>query len=218
MKKTFVLLLFSLLTVLSAVHAKKQYNDNFKLSVSYFYYPHLQPPYWGIDGRITQQFGFYYQRRVYKHIHINAGFAEWNTLTYKNRDINGSPIVIGSYNGATQPHQLQWRTFYKMMDLFVTYDYVLAKRHKLSIGMGATYCWGKNTYVDTVYYNPEPPFDAIMFSKIEPAHYWGMMPVFCYDYMLFNNRAAIGIDLRCRKYFGLYSSQVDYGIHVGVNF
>ncbi len=99
---------------------------------------------------------------------------------------------------------------YKMIDLLLAYRLNVLKRHKISFGIGPSYTWGKNINDDYSLVMPA--------GKDYNASYWGVAPAISYDYVFLRNRLSIGMDLRVRKYFGWPSEQIDYGLHLGVNF
>lgn len=218
---SMIILLFLLfINFPSSSSAQNTFNNSLDLSLCNFGYPHLMPLQFGLEERIADEFAAYYKRKIYKHWNATVGFAEWNTF-FDKKDILNTPSVLGSIQPTDlKVGYLQWRTKYKMIDLFISHEYTLSKRHVFSAGAGPSYCWGQNTYIDTFYISPFPPpdDDVEIISKTKTANYWGAIGVLSYDYLCIYNRMRIGADIRCRKYFGLNYEEIDYGIHLGVNF
>ncbi len=164
----------------------------------------------------ADQLAIYAERRVYRNWSIAAGYSAWNETSFLSEfaRIHG----VGGYEPFDKVGSLQQRYSYKMRDVFVCYKYNKFKKHKIKAGLGLSYTYGINEYVDSVYHNPSPPFDGIIFLHDERHSYWGLVPLFSYDYLCLRRRVGIGADFRVRKYFGIHSTQIDYGAHVALNF
>lgn len=168
-------------------------------------------------GTPIDQIGFYYERKVYKNIFFGVGYAQWEALKLftpaEEMAINENPISI-PYKPVVG--KLEYRSSYKMLDGYFFYKYSIGKRHYVEIGLGITYCWGLNAHLK--YYIQASPTDAKAAYEARDAHYWGILPVVSYDYMLWKNRISIGADIKARYYSDRPKAQYDYGLHIGVNF
>ena len=161
----------------------------------------------------TEQLGIYYERRIYKHWWLEGGYNEFNTIS-KTPFSDLGPMISPSEPPLTVG-SVQWRYDVKMADLFLIYKLRILRKHRIIVGLGSSYNWGKNIYIDA--------FGTIGYSYYVnysegPASYWGIVPVLAYDYSLFKNRLSIGADYRWRKYFGQYLLLKEYGAHIGFNF
>lgn len=204
-RKVFISALF-FVSISNHAIAQKDYNNSIKLSFTNFIFPGLG--YEGVDPILADQLGIFYEHRVYKHWRLIAGYSMFNT--YETDGLSSAlpgPSVsdFKEYTGqGTTRHQ------YKMIDLLLAYRLNVLKRHKISFGIGPSYTWGKNINDDYSLVMPA--------GKDYNASYWGVAPAISYDYVFLRNRLSIGMDLRVRKYFGWPSEQIDYGLHLGVNF
>jgi hypothetical protein len=165
---------------------------------------------------VAEQIAGYYDRRIYKNWHVAIGYSEWNETSFlsEHKGIHG----ISGFDPIDKVGSIQERYSYKMYDVFASYKYNRFKKHKLKAGVGFSYTKGYNTYVDSVYLNQSPPYDGIIFVHNERHAYYGIVPFIGYDYLCISKRLGLGLDFRVRKYFGIHSSQIDYGFHVAFNF
>jgi len=209
----FCLISFNVKGKTDSTQQKLDKNNSIIISVSNFSFPKILRFRLGISRNLFDQCGIYYERRIYKQFKATIGYSEWNTLIHEG----ARPFVPG-YIGLMTIGSFQYRQHYKMADIFLSYKYRKCIRHSIDVGIGASYYWGLNTYIDTIFYNPDPPYDAIEYSKSRKENYWGIVPFVKYDYLLWKNRIGLGADIRLRKYFGLNSAQIDYGIHLSLNF
>ena len=189
-------------------------------SNGYRYVPKVYKDYWRfeffipfVDLNIGDQYGIDYERRIYKNWRIGIGYFTWNkttgTFAGSYGFIEQQPTVAGSTIG---------RSKFQMKDLYVGYKYNHFKRHKINIDFGCSYTWGISTVIDSVYWNPDPPYDGIIYRSDRRISYWGIIGKVSYDYLLLHNRVGIGANVEWRKYFDIYSSQIIYGVHTTVNF
>jgi hypothetical protein len=197
--------------------AQTNYPNSLQFGADNFFYPQLRKFSFGINENVADQFSLSYERSVCKSFCVSLGFSEWNSFLFK-KEYPVGPIVKGNEHGSFAPGTLEWRYKYKMVDAIAMYKHAVTKRHTLSVGPGISYAWGTNVYVDTVFYNTGPPYDALVVSSVKIKHYFGLDATVQYDYSLFKSRVNVGVDFKGRKYFGLNSMQVEYGVHTGVNF
>ncbi len=161
------------------------------------------------------QLGVYFEKKIYRNWRIMAGVSEWNETSFlsEHKGIAG----VRGYEPIDKVGSIITRWSYKMVDVFAMYRYNKFKKHKIKTGLGLSYTRGANDFVDSVYLNPGGG-DGILYLHYEKHSYLGVIPCISYDYMFFRNRFAFGWDLRLRKYFGIHSSQIDYGYHLSLNF
>ena len=107
------------------------------------------------------------------------------------------------------------RQNYKLIDLFVKYRCHLNKRNELKMGMGLSYTTGTNVYIDSI---TNLPYFNTVYTHTETGKYWGFVPLVGYDHHFFKNRISAGAVFRYRKYIGIPADQLDYGMHIAVNF
>jgi hypothetical protein len=193
----------------------KNYNTISVIANNY-YFPKLYSFQLRLDRNIADQFGIYYYRKIYRKLGLSIGYSKWNDIIISSHTLK--PATVKGTSDAFHKGSILYRNKYKMCDLILTYEFTLSKRSRLNYGVGVSYTSGKNTVIDSIYFNPNPPYDGIIYTQLQNAEYWGIVPVIKYDYLIYNNRISIGADIRCRKYFALYSVQIDYGVHLAFNF
>jgi hypothetical protein len=183
---------------------------------TYKYWSHIPDI---LSGDFADVFAISYQRKLYKNLGVGIGYAAWNTNKWmlKNVYTDGQAYNDGPINGNIIRERGMVETIeaYKMFDLYVTYKYNILNKHKIEAGAGVSRAWGINTVIDTVYILP---FDNYVIAHEQPASYYGVFAFISYDYLLFHNRVAIGYEFKWRRYFGLYSPQLNYGFNVKFNF
>lgn len=220
MKKIIVSFIFILCSCISiaqdSLHAKRSYKNKVSLHWTYSDYPKVLPSFYNLKHHpiIPQQFGVDVEHKIYKNINAIIGFAKWN-----ESKIFKGPMPDGQYiNGPDRVYKkgvIEYRKKYRMVDFLFSYKFDKFNRHKIDIGIGPSYHWGINTIIDTIEYNG---FEAFMRTSDHKAHYWGVIYMFNYDYLLFKNRIAIGIDVKYRKYNAYRIAQVDYSPHIALVF
>jgi len=185
--------------------AQKDCDNSIKLSFTNFIFPGLG--YEGVAPILADQLGIYFEHRVYKNWRLIAGYSMFNTY-----EADGLPFE------QTIPSVSNWNSYYgkgttwyqyKMIDLLLAYRLHVLKRHKISFGMGPSYTWGKNISDDFIL-----PSVALAYN----ANYWGIVSALSYDYVFLRNRLSAGLDLKARKYFSRPSEEIEYGLHLGLNF
>lgn len=165
----------------------------------------------------AKQFGVYYERKIHRNFGGGLGYSEWNVFKKIFRSMPDGVYTIGP-PPYYQPGSVQYYKFYKMADAYLYYKRRFRERHDVNVGIGVSYTWGINTIVDSVTFNPNPPFDGIVYTSDTKSAYNGLIFVFNYDYNLLNGHLSVGFDGKYRRYKSLYSPRVDYGLHIRVNF
>jgi hypothetical protein len=161
--------------------------------------------------------GVYYQRKIYKHFGIKIGYGQWNTFPwFKQGFLNHQPFTINVLYDST-PGTILSSFEYKMYEGYIQYGYSL-RRWRFRAGLGLSYTTGVNSVVDSVYYNPDPPHDFIVYDKMKNASYWGIIPEVSIDFLCWRKRLSFGADIRYRKYWGFYFAPTEYGFHAAFNF
>lgn len=213
---------FIALLILSHLQSKAKAdssNHSYANAVSFcannFMFPKITPFRFSIDRNFADQFGIFYRRNVFNKWSAAVGYYAWNDLLSKKENPDGPKIPGILLQTGVGSHL--YRLKYRMLDLSIAYSEAV-KKNVFTVGVGASRYWGTNIYIDSIYVNPAPPNDAIFFTKAKQESYIGLVPFLSYEYLLLNNRFGIGADVRLRKYFQLYSSQVDYGIHISARF
>lgn len=168
-------------------------------------------------GWPLNQLGIYIERRAYNKLHLGIGYSQWEAVNLlysaEHIAIEEEKIEIGKYIPVIG--KLEYRSQYKMLDLYVFYKHKFSTHHYLNIGIGPSYCWGLNGYLKS--YVRASPTDVIVQYDTRQVEYWGLIPVISYDYILLKNRLNFGVDLRARYYANRPKSQYDDGVHIGVN-
>ncbi|MBA3829687.1 MAG: hypothetical protein H0X33_12170 [Taibaiella sp.] len=165
---------------------------------------------------LDDQVGINYTRAIDKHWAIKVGYNQWNNLPWygPSYDKEFSTSDFHSFEPGTITSSLG----YKMAEVFAQYSYAPFKKWRVRAELGISYTAGTNAVIDSVYHNPEPPHDFIIYDRVAKAHYWGVVPAISVDYLCFRKRISIGGDVRYRRYFDFYFHRIEYGFHVGLNF
>ncbi|MCD6012965.1 MAG: hypothetical protein K0Q79_2827 [Flavipsychrobacter sp.] len=165
--------------------------------------------------QIADQFGFYYERNLYKSFRIATGYIKWNNFFFPFGGMpygSGGEMVRGGGYDTAKRGSIIWRYEYSMADLLFIYRYNRFKKHKIDVCIGPSYAYGKNWVYDTSYYG------HVSVAHEERAAYYGITTGIAYDYICLKNRVGLGYNFRWRKYFDLYGAQIDYGLHIKFNF
>ncbi len=218
---------FSVAAKSDSVTLEKTYKNTIILENSYFYFPKIFDATWTPSFVLPipylaqmawgDQFSVYYERKISQKIKLGGGYTMWNTFpSLGNYIFRDGPHVISSRNylgvGA-----IAYRAKYKMVDVYGTYDCKHLKRHNIALGGGGTYSLGENTIIDSIVSLPGNQWEEYFLYATHRAHYYGVIALLKYNYIIIKNRISIGGSFKFRKYFGLYSSQLDYGVNLAVN-
>lgn len=200
---------------------KKIYPTSFKLLLGDFHMLNTTH-----NGRPVTQLGLSVNRTLYKNFGIGLAYIQWTMLRPDELTLPSGVKHILLYPRPKYPYepvvgQLQYRVDYKMLDVWLYYQFIMNKRklpkHIINTGLGITHNWGYDVYVES--YTVVPGYlDGTVLLREEKAAYWGLLPSLSYSYLLLKNRLCIGVDIRARIYSGWPQPQFDYGIHFGVNF
>lgn len=162
----------------------------------------------------VSQFGVHFERRCYKQIYIGIGYAQWGSFInkavkaiYEKSSVTDTTVTIG---------ELIQMYDYKMLDVYASYKFSLFKnKHFLNAGVGASYTWGNNSYLETytVYL-----FEKHITAVQKKLNHYGALANISYDYHFLKNRFVTGANIRGRFYNWSIAPQFDFGLHVGVNF
>lgn len=197
-----------LLLSCSVTFAQDRFDNSVKLNMGGFSVPKVYS-----DVNFSNQLGAVYERRVFKDLYVSAGYQQWYRWAHR-KVFRGYSIEQPYWLNDIFIGKLTGRHNYKMLDVSVLYKYHINKKHIISGGLGASYCWGENAYVKHFYIHP---LDIVFSQYSKDVQYWGIVPQLSYDYLFLKNRLSAGVDLRAR-YYGSAFTQYDYGVHVGVNF
>lgn len=112
---------------------------------------------------------------------------------------------------------VMWVYHYKFIDFYLYYQAQLSKRIKLTTGLGPGAAFGKNQVITKVWINPEPPKDALVWTKNVNASYFGLSQKNELTYSFLKGRLEAGLLLSGKYYFGL-GHEIDLGFVAGFNF
>lgn len=129
----------------------------------------------------------------------------------------GLPLLLEKHQNYWVVDQFTYRQTYNMVDLFGVYTWYLGKHHQLHAGMGLSYNWGTNTYIEWFSKANFPP-DYQVFYYDRKVHYWGALTNVSYDYLFWKNRLRVGAYHRARFYMGRDRLENDFGLQAGYNF
>lgn len=178
-------------------------------------------------GYIANQLGAYAEYALYngpRPIKIYFGYNEWNLNPFFDK-ILYEPAPYTSYRFVRQyvqasrnfnePGALRFRKGYRMADAAATTEYRIG-HHCFTGGLGASLTWGKSYYLEQRYFNTS--WNSFMYvMREEQETYVGIFLPVRYDLLFIRDRFAVGVQGSARKYFGLQSLQIDYGVHLAVN-
>lgn len=208
MKNKLTLLILQLFFS-SPTFSQKLYNNSVRLNFGAFILP-------GVISTIPgNQIGITCDRKVFKSLYFSASYQQWQR--WADRKFVGQYIVEEpDYLRNISKGKLVWRKYYKMLDASVLYKRQFKKQNIISGGLGVSYCWGRNVYIDNYVLNP--PLEILYDTYAKDVHYWGIVPQLSYDYLFLKSRLCAGVDIRARYYTHRAPAQYDYGVHVGVHF
>jgi hypothetical protein len=212
----------------SVSYPYRDFGNSIVFSSSYFYFPKVEKflgekfrlkffiplPY--TDFYFADQLSINYERKVYGNWRIGIGYTTWDMNMDLNGYTYGGVTLLGSPNSG-KVGEIEFRKAYKMYDLYANYRMKHLKKHRVAGGIGLSYTWGTNTYIDSIF-SPPGSFEQVSIGHEEKAHYYGILASLRYDYIILHNRANVGADCKYRNYSGLYGYQLEYGFHLGFNF
>lgn len=213
-----------------AASNKREYRNSVILSIANFSIAGITPfdknfifpPY--VADYIANQYGIQIEHELTGPFRVSMGYHAWNLFASRT-DHEPDPYtsylydrryVKGSRN-INETGALRHRHGYKMLDAAVSYRYDKFARHKFSAGMGLSYTWGTNYYLTQRFFSTTENSYVYYTSKTS-GNYAGMVLPLRYDLLFFKSILAVGAQVNARKYFGLQSWQIDYGVHLSVNF
>lgn len=208
----------------SSISAKKEFSNSISFSGTDYYFPGQFRRAGILFLWKDDQVGIYYERKIYHNLRVKLGYNEWNTYDWHDnpgflwhiKNFN-MPFGFIPFYDSVKAGNTAILAKYKMTDFFVSYVFNRFKKHKITVGIGASYTWGLNEVIDSITVYPGY-FDALTFTHIEKKYYYGVVPSFSYDYLCLRKRMSIGADVRYREYFNFYLHKVEYGVHLGFNF
>lgn len=170
------------------------------------------------NGHPITQIGLSYNRRVYKNYHIGIAYLQWTPHPLLTPGDNIKVTTIPVYPYVPVIGRMEYRGDYKMIDLYVLYRLGISDNggQKIDFGIGATHNWGIDGYLKS--YVQGSVLDAEVIYENVKENYWGIMPFISYNYFLLKNKVCLGADVRARFYQKWPQPQIDYGLHIGVNF
>ncbi len=224
-KRALMLGLFCFITLpvkaqTGSFESQGRFKNAITLLCGNYYFPDLHSFEWNVIQPFSEQFGLSYSRRLNSNFSATICYSKWNNFLLPNdRMIRARPATISVSNEMTRGELLR-RQLYKSCDASFDYNYVLNKKSQIKIGVGISYTTGVNEYLDSVVRSAVVPDVSFTYTHKETHSYWGVVPVVSYSYFVFKGRINAGANLKARKYWGLRSSsvEVDYGLHIGVNF
>ncbi len=207
----FSLVLCALFFLPTAIHA--QHNNSISFEASSRFFPNLDYSHYP-ELYIGDQFGVFYERKVAKRQSISVGFTKWNNFIQNGIRKDATIVEWGNYD-SWQMGKIAYRRNYKMIDVSYKYTVRMGRKSEIKAGLGLSCSFGSNTYFDS-FSNLPNTYQIYQHDKTEA--YLGVVPMVSYDHYLFRGRLSIGADLLCRKYLGMFATQIDYGVHLGCNF
>jgi len=178
-------------------------------------------------GYIANQLGGYAEYALNngpRPLKVYMGYNEWNLHPFFDK-ILYEPAPYTSYRFVRQyvqssrnfnePGALRYRKGYRMIDAAANTEYRTGN-HCFTGGVGASLTWGTSYYLEQRYFNTS--WNSFMYvMREEKETYFGIFLPVRYDLKFIRDRLSAGIQCSARKYFGLQSVQIDYGVHLAVN-
>ena len=219
MKKKMLAIIALFFAVIQSANCQ-QFTNTLKLETGCFIIPgsYNPQPY---SLSLQEQHGLYYEHTISRKIQISFGMNWWNSSMIGGYTIWEIPQVTSTKYDSKEIITLT-RTNYKMVDIAVRYSLIATKRHRLNAGLGISFANGSDIFYKDIINYPLPP--DVYSCRSPPNSYehsdihLGAISSLSYDCYILKGRFAVGVDIKCRKYFSLQSVQLDYGIHVGYNF
>lgn len=172
----------------------------------------------GLNMWQSNKIGINYKRKISLKTAIQIGYGQWNNMPwYKLNDKFTTEFAVLPYHNTVKPGNIEIMRAYKSLDILVSHKLFSQSKHYVDAGLGLSYTWGINTVIDSITVFPGY-HDALIFVHDEPASYYGGVVFVCYNYQCFNNRLALGADLRYRQYRKYLFNALEYGFHIGYNF
>lgn len=192
------------------------------LSFAYTDFPRIEKlfsfTYTFASAHIADQFGVYYYRTIHTNLRVIAGYSAWNTIPILAKNVYGQGGVL-EIQGKPHNYEKGSLIYYSrlnMCDAGLMYRYNRFDKHKIDFGIGASYGWSLNSYVDTLITGA--PWEGFLYDYKDKQQYIGIFGIINYDYLFFRNILSAGAGLKYRKYSGFYSPQIDYDFHFSFNF
>jgi hypothetical protein len=222
MRHNFSLLLFMCITCTAfakddSITSKKVFRNTITVSGTNYYIP-FDFQGLGLMMWLNNRIGIDYKRKISKKTYIQIGYSKWNNMPwYRYRDKYVDEFAVRPAHDGLRPGTIDIIGRYKIIDLAVSHQIYVHKRHSFNAGLSISYTWGKNNVIDSITIFPGKQ-DALFFAHEETAHYYGIVPFAGYDYQCFGSRMNFGADIRYRHYLGYMFNTWEYGFHIGFLF
>ena len=158
--------------------------------------------------------GIGYTRRVYKNIHIELSYVQWeNYDRYPHEEFR-----YGSWHNLKTGDILA-RGSYKMTDIVAKYKYTIKRNHVIYVGVGGSYIWGVDAIVEGSVLYAEPPFVHLeVFTAFKQANYVALTATLGYQYRFFKDRLGIGGSFKTRTIPNQEFTQYDMSFNASIFF
>jgi hypothetical protein len=176
------------------------------------------------------QIGVMHQHR-FKYFNLTSCYTQWNINP--NQEIGGLMFEDNAFNPYTyyinpytqfSPKYLESRKNYKFIELGLGKS-VYYKRHELGLLISSNYAWGKNIYMEYIYYLLSGSGSNAFWegrgtdnSEVIKTHYWGYSGKLQYNYFLKKNRLNVGAQIGFKYLFKYDHTQIELGLKTGYNF
>lgn len=201
----------------------KNYKNHITLANGYRYLPGSYKPFLStfqffipyFNWSYGEQFNITYSRDIWKHFGLEVGINRWVPQYEGGR-------VIGYFEPPPQPGRIkghvEFRSKYQFVFLDLTYHLQIYKRHTADFNAGYCFARGNDIVYDTIYINPDPPFDGIGVVHDEINDYKGTRIGVKYNYSIYKDRLRIGANFNSTRLEGVARKMMFYGLQVTYNF
>ena len=217
----------SLMHSIRSILAKDKHRNTMRVYASQYFYPEVQtktqiknlikktPSYYDNWGQI----GIEYSRQIHKRYSVAVAYYRWNNTHILRPPFMPRSVFI-PFNNTPEKLGLRGRWSLQFYDVDFGYRLLQIKKHCVTAKLGLSFQNGYTQYTDSVVGIVDPAFNhSNIYGHYEYKEYFGYTPSIIYDYLFLKKWLCIGANIGLRRYFnyGNYT-QVEYGIHMGVNF
>lgn len=166
-----------------------------------------------LPNSFMRQTTYTYSRKIFKNVSVSVDYSKWQIKDHGAKYVVLQNITTPFYIGRPMQHRC-----FQMVDLGVNYKLTFLKNNAIILGVSGSYLTGLNSYLDSFYINPDPPYDGVLYMSEKKEHFFGLVPSFSYRCYFLKKRFNAGIDVKYRYYFNLDFKEIDYALSVGVSF
>lgn len=174
-------------------------------------------PFLSIIPFYTEQPCYSYERKINSRFSIKLSYSFWNGFSPKWQAEGMPGFIMPNAMGLLKKGFLYARFGYSMADFVYMHKIYKSKKQAIYFDFCITYTHGHNNYVDTTIFLPTN-ISGYSPKNGQTENLFGFIPAIEYNYSILKNVLKIGLEIKYRKYFMIYTSQFDYGWNLTCNF